>query len=86
MQTTTAIETRVDDNAVAEVVFAKDLRIHVAVAGIAHALDMDIAQTSIGQFLHCLLIMFHPTVVEQIVHGAVADRFHGLFPSLSTIF
>ena len=85
VQTTAAVEAGVDDDAVAEVVLAKDLGIHITIASVTHALDVDIAQATIGQFLHGLLVVFHPTVVKQFVHRAVADGLHGLFPSLAAI-
>ena len=85
MQTATAIETRVDNDAVTEIVLAKDLGIHIAVAGVAHTADVDVAQTPVGQLLNRLLIMLHPTVVEQFIHRAMTDGFHRLIPSLTTI-
>ena len=86
MQATAAVETRVDDNAVAEVVLAENLGIHIAVAGIAHAPDVDIAQAAVGEFLHGLLVVLHPTVIKQLIHRAVADGFHSFFPCLATLF
>ena len=85
VQATSTIEARVDDNAIAEVVLAEDLRIHVTVAGITHTADVDIAQTPIGQLLHGFFVMLHPAVVKQFIHCAVADGFHSLIPSLAAI-
>ena len=85
VKTTAAVEARVDDDTVTEVVFAEDLGVHIAVAGITHATDVDITQTAFGKFRHRLFIMLHPTVIEQFIHCSVADRLHGLVPSLATV-
>ena len=48
MQATSTIETGIDDDTIAEVVLSEDLLIHVAVAGIAHTIDVDKTQTTVG--------------------------------------
>ena len=86
VQTTAAVEAGVDDDAVAKIVLPEDLRIHVAVTGITHAADMDITQTTFRKFLHRFLVVLYPAMIKQLVHRAMADGFHGLFPGLATVF
>ena len=80
MQASATVETGINDHSVAKVVFTQNLGIDITVTGIAHAADVDVTQLAFGKLFHRRLVVFHPALVEQLVHGAMADGFHGLLP------
>ena len=85
MQTTSSVEAGIDDDAVAVVVLAQDVRIDGTEAIVVHGLDVYVSQASVGPFLHILGTLFYPPVVEQSVELSVADGLDDLIPALSVV-
>ena len=84
MQSAASIVACVNDNTLLQVVFAQDVRINIAEAGIVHAFYMHIAQPSVRQPFHLSSPAFDPPFVEQVGLFRPADGQHHLVPCAST--
>ena len=81
MQASTAIETGVDDDAFAVVVFSQDVRVDGTETVVSHRLDVHVTQSATRPSVNVCRTLFHPAAVEQITERTVRDGDNDLFPA-----
>ena len=81
MQTTSSVETGINHNTFAVVVFTQNIRIYRTEAAVVHWFDMYIAQTAIWPFIHICRTLFYPTFIQQTAQRSTTDRLHHLIPA-----
>ena len=64
VQASTAIETGVDDDAFAVVVFSQDVRVDGTETVVSHRLDVHVTQSATRPSVNVCRTLFHPAAVE----------------------
>ena len=81
VQTSSAIETGIDDDTFTVIVLAQNIRINGTEAVISHGFNVHISQTAVRPFVYIGCPLFYPACIEQIAHYTIADRNNYFFPT-----
>ena len=80
VQTTTSVETGIDDDTFAVIVFTQDIGIDGTETFVVHRFDVYISQTAVRPFRYIGSTLFYPALVQQITKRSSADRTYHFVP------